>query len=187
METRNVWDRMDGENQNAYSAFRTYLHSSPPRQLSKTARELGLAEQTLYKYKDQFNWYERVQAYDDFKFSQIDKADISRTTAPLNNKERIIKDELEDYQLLRELWSRGVHAVMNDVELASDTVSLIMTLKTVAQIKETIDGMARKAVELPSSYTKKVNLDAPVEEVEPAMIELSMTGPKFITDGEKDK
>ena len=85
----NVWDRLAGESDKAYSAFRAYLEM-PERSLTKLARKLNRnGRGQLGNWSAKFNWVERAAAYD----SSIVE-DERKTKSKLRSEELKLQHEL---------------------------------------------------------------------------------------------
>ncbi len=177
MENR-AWERLENEPEGAYTTFRKWLDMPTPRRAAKFMRDSGVSEGTYELYHARYKWKERALAYDTFLGRQIDDSSMAAQSA---FRSRIISDEANDYQLLQESWNKMYLQVLQDMGL--DTLQRIKAMKQLAQMRLTIDSMARKAAQMPNNYLAKADLDG-MEVITPDMIELTISGPKyFMGDG----
>lgn len=58
------WEMQSTETALSFEAFTTYRDLGPRRNVSKTAKLIGKANQTLYIWSAQHNWVERAKAWD---------------------------------------------------------------------------------------------------------------------------
>lgn len=63
-DTERAWERQDGESGKAYEAFAVYRDMGAARTLSGAARQLGKSRALIDRWRRQWNWEERVRAYD---------------------------------------------------------------------------------------------------------------------------
>ena len=60
----NPWERQEGEGGKAYEAFAVYRDMGAGRTVSGVARQLRKSRTLVDRWKRQWNWAERVRAYD---------------------------------------------------------------------------------------------------------------------------
>ena len=58
------WIKADGESEQAYEAFQTYLRLGTGRSIAKAAAKLGKTTQNLEAFSSRWKWVARVTAYD---------------------------------------------------------------------------------------------------------------------------
>lgn len=58
-------ERLEGESQNAWLAFRIYLHQEGRRSIDDLAKETGLSRKTLLKYSSIHKWKKRAALWDE--------------------------------------------------------------------------------------------------------------------------
>lgn len=62
--TERLWERRDGESGKAYEAFSVYRDMGASRTVSGVARQLNKSRALIDRWKRQWDWPERVRAYD---------------------------------------------------------------------------------------------------------------------------
>lgn len=85
------WERQKGESEKAYEAFSLYLKLGAERTISAVVKELKKSRSLIDRWKDRWDWEERVREYD-------------------NDTERKAKKEAE--KGLREMYTRQVKVAM---------------------------------------------------------------------------
>lgn len=181
-EQTREWERLPKETEKAWVAFSAWLELEMPRTEAKLIKKTGVVAKSIFDWKRKYNWHARTLAYDRFMGRKIDDAAINAYAA---FKARVIQDEADDYALLEATWKKMFDKVllMGGVDLA-ETLNNLLKL---SKMRLTIDNMARKASQLPNSYSARLDLND-VTETTPELIELSINGPKFyIGEGEKDE
>ena len=63
-ERERQWERQNGESAKAFEAFTIYRDMGKDRTISATARQLGKNRTLIDRWKERWNWKERVRAYD---------------------------------------------------------------------------------------------------------------------------
>ena len=58
------WERMEGEGAKAFEAFRIYRDMGPERTITAVGKQLSKSRNLIDRWKDRWNWVERVRAYD---------------------------------------------------------------------------------------------------------------------------
>lgn len=61
-----IWIRQEGETEQAYEAFQTYLRLGTGRTIARAAAKLGKTNQALEPWSSRFGWVARVKAYDEY-------------------------------------------------------------------------------------------------------------------------
>ena len=64
MASQKPWERMEGEGSKAFEAFRVYRDMGPERTITAVGRQLSKSRNLIDRWKDRWNWAERVRAYD---------------------------------------------------------------------------------------------------------------------------
>ena len=85
------WERQKGESEKAYEAFSLYLKLGAERTISAVVKELKKSRSLIDRWKDRWDWEERVREY-------------------YNDTERKAKKEAE--KGLREMYTRQVKVAM---------------------------------------------------------------------------
>lgn len=85
------WERQKGESEKAYEAFSLYLKLGAERTISAVVKELKKSRSLIDRWKERWDWEERVREYD-------------------NDTERKAKKEAE--KGLREMYTRQVKVAM---------------------------------------------------------------------------
>jgi len=185
METRKAWERLDGEPEIAFRYFQHYQFQELPRSLVKVTREYKVDRNTLARHRLNYGWDTRVGAWDDFKASHKANSIIERNITVGDYKVKVIKEELEDYNLLRQAWVGALEKIMQEDNLTAR--EFLGVLSQAVYIRNSVDALARRAVELPSAYSKKVTVEVnEQEEISPDEIQLTMHGPKFLIEGNNE-
>jgi hypothetical protein len=138
-------DRIDGEGQKAFEAFRAYRDLGPTRSLAQVAQGLGKSRTIVARWSAEFAWVERVAAWDDY----ADRLDRERDLAERREARRRM---LEDHARAgRALVQVGAQALANydasDPERAADARRRIdcMTAAEAARLMEAGSKMERLA------------------------------------------
>lgn len=63
-ETNKPWERQKGESAQAFEAFTTYRDMGPERSQQAVSRKLAKSRQIISRWSSQWNWLERVRAYE---------------------------------------------------------------------------------------------------------------------------
>lgn len=62
--TDKPWERQKGEGEKAYEAFAVYRDMGEKRTLTAVAEQLQKSDSLIRRWKDRWDWFERVRAYD---------------------------------------------------------------------------------------------------------------------------
>lgn len=62
--TDKPWERQKGESEQAYEAFSKYRDMGDKRAITAVAKELSKSRQLIERWKERWEWKERVRAYD---------------------------------------------------------------------------------------------------------------------------
>lgn len=62
--TDKPWERQKGESEKAYEAFAAYRDMGPERSITKVSQSLNKTRTLIGRWSSQWNWTERVRAYD---------------------------------------------------------------------------------------------------------------------------
>lgn len=62
--TDKPWERQKGESEKAYEAFAAYRDMGPERTISAVVKKLEKSRTLIDRWKDRWDWQERVRAYD---------------------------------------------------------------------------------------------------------------------------
>jgi len=68
-----VWDRQPKESWQAHEAFLLYLNMGDTRSQAKVAVKLGKSTTLMNRWSSEWDWVERVRAYDNFMFEEDTK------------------------------------------------------------------------------------------------------------------
>ena len=130
------WERQKGESEKAYEAFSLYLKLGAERTISAVVKELKKSRSLIDRWKDRWDWEERVREYD-------------------NDTERKAKKEAE--KGLREMYMLDVEAmspkdIKEYIKIATDLERLNRTMSAgkadeAAQNTESIADMITSAYE----------------------------------------
>ena len=58
------WERQNGEGEKAFAAFVIYRDMGRERTVTAVAKQLSKSRQLVERWKERWNWQERVRAYD---------------------------------------------------------------------------------------------------------------------------
>ncbi len=64
MSKEKAWERHKGESEKAYEAFSLYRDMGEKRTLTAVAEKLRKSGSLIRRWKDKFDWYERVRLFD---------------------------------------------------------------------------------------------------------------------------
>ena len=62
--TDKPWERQKGESEKAFEAFSIYRDMGEKRTLTAVAEQLRKSDSLIWRWKDRWDWFERVRAYD---------------------------------------------------------------------------------------------------------------------------
>ncbi|HJB36535.1 MAG TPA: hypothetical protein H9942_00520 [Candidatus Acutalibacter ornithocaccae] len=62
--TDKPWERQKGESEKAFGAFAAYRDMGPERTISAVVKKLGKSRTLIDRWKERWDWQERVRAYD---------------------------------------------------------------------------------------------------------------------------
>lgn len=166
-----LWERLDGESVKAFNAFKTYLRLGNKRSLAKTAEALGHAALgTVTGWSSQFNWVDRVAAYDE---ADMEAVEGNRIKLMQSNQEQIVYDMLVDYNAVLDLWRESLARLNKRLENDPDVTIDARDIKDLVISRRSIDDIARRSVGLPNSFLGIKN-EKPKEL--PEMITLNLPG-----------
>lgn len=176
--TRPVWERQSKENTAAHGAFLAYMLMKTPRSVLRLVKEKGYKHGTLTVWARKYRWTERAAAYDDHVHNTTLEKQENLIT---DFQTQVIRDEVNDYRLLRTTWEGHLNRLLT----AGENMSLedfSKALKTMAQTRAVLDTLGRKSARLPAAYRS----DVVSREEEPSAfptdtIQISMRGPQFVT------
>ena len=63
-QTEQPWERQPGESEQAFEAFRIYRDLGMKRSNAEVCKQLSKSRQLISRWKSNYNWDERVRAYD---------------------------------------------------------------------------------------------------------------------------
>lgn len=143
-----IWERWEGEPADAYAAFKHYLEQGRgKRQVRAVNIDLGLKPHSNYYYSEKYQWVERATAYDEWQ-DELQLAEVAPVVR--NPRKQITEDLIHDYNSMLVTW-RTIFQRMSD----SGEVSA-KDLKSMIDMRDTIDQMARRAAAMPSNYTAQL-------------------------------
>lgn len=84
----NPWERQEGESEKAFEAFVIYRDLGQERTISAVVKRLKKSRNLIDRWKDKFNWIERVRLYD----NELEKRAFAKAVKERKNmSERHIK------------------------------------------------------------------------------------------------
>lgn len=72
-----AWEQLKEEPTTAFIIFQRYLHMKPKRVISLLAQQEELTTETLYNYKQKYNWEIRAESYDRY-ISEIEQREYEK-------------------------------------------------------------------------------------------------------------
>ena len=145
------WGRMNGESEQAFEAFHTYRDMGLNRSLKATWESLGKSKTLISDWARDWNWKERVTAYDGYVDQRsiesnlaVREASLSEYTDAVNKSlqaKLIVVDQLASEELRR----------LREKQAASGEFDP-MTLRRLLTIIEQADSLARRSAGLPTAY-----------------------------------
>lgn len=184
------WERQEDESDKAFDYFRTYLRLDKPRRITKVAEITGRKLDTLYGHSMRNNWRERARLYDTW----TDRQYVSNTQEALATfRIEVIKDEVEDYQRLRDMWNvilEKFEETLSDDELftldkAEKAIGMLDELRKAVNVRDSLDVIARRAAGLPKTYADK-DQPPPNKQEEEDVFQLDMGTTQVLEDGTKE-
>lgn len=165
-----AWERLPNESEQAWEAFLMYLTTPPPRNKLEIAKELGKHANQLYEWSKKHNWNERVRLYDSYKIAEKTASEIQLTSEVRADLEKeAVKDEVEDYRRLRELFSALLdrteeQLVSPEVDENGDKKEItIRDISSLIQMRKNLDDLIRRAGGMPLTY-KETEKESEVNE-----------------------
>lgn len=151
-ENNQEWRRQPGESEIAYHYFRQYLMLKPPRKYTTLADKMDMHVQTFRQYGMKFNWRERAALYDDWNAAEFDE-DRQKVVAAY--QEKVVAEGVDDYKRVRDIWLNMVEELEEAVaaDKIDDPAEIVENLQKLVRTRDNIDKMARRAVQLPTTYT----------------------------------
>ena len=152
MTVRKPWERQPGETSKAFQAFQVYLmlptvgDIDERRSLKNTAERLNLKSMTgVADWSAKYNWVARAQAYDDF--NGVKNLSL-REVGMIELQQAVITSLGAQIAVLNEM----IEKAMGERRRGDGEVSL-RDLKTLTEIIERKDNLARRLAGLPTQYT----------------------------------
>lgn len=75
--TEQPWERQKGESAQAFEAFLVYLQMGPKRTITAVGKRLVKSRNLIDRWKERWNWPERVRAWDNHLQQEAKKAAIT--------------------------------------------------------------------------------------------------------------
>lgn len=122
MTTQYAWERREGEQSLAYTAFREYLHLGKDRTLQGAADAVDRSYSLVRRWSSAYEWIERSRAYDTYVLSADiedrvhDAADARVESLAITRKLKgHLSDRLDDFIAKREdptiRWTQALTAM----------------------------------------------------------------------------
>lgn len=103
------WERLPGETDATFLAFRAYLEQEPPRSIKATAKLVKRSPSTVYKHSRRYRWQERAEAWDEMQAQ-------AEADAVLSERGRIAKARLRMLAKALELSELRLEEVLRQVQ-----------------------------------------------------------------------
>lgn len=152
------WERQKGESEKAFEAFKIYRDMGEERSVSAVGKRLAKSRNLMDRWKDRWNWKERVRAYDNELEKQAKAKAVKEYQAMT---ERHIKIAVQ-------LQKKALEA-LNNLEIetmsAKDIKEFIKMATDLERLNRTIDNGNEKEnmilddgfIEALKQQTKKLN------------------------------
>jgi hypothetical protein len=127
----NLWDRWEGEPDDAWNAFRAYLDMPPDRRrIDKTS---VARKETIGRWYRDFDWYKRVTAFDE-QNEAIYTAELRREYL---NKAAVEHARYTETQLsdMQELWDREIVKLLDSVRKSDQYILKVRDLLKLGEMK----------------------------------------------------
>jgi hypothetical protein len=147
VDTRNKWDRLDGESDKAFAAFCVYRDLGAERSVDAAYQKHSKTTSKTrpphwLKWSAKYHWVDRVKAWDDHKDKEVQAALIV-------NEQTVINNELSDYEYMRLLLTDK----MKKLKDAGYKDTSFEVLNLIEMMNKT-HNMARRALKMPEKYTE---------------------------------
>lgn len=151
------WDRLPQESDRNWEAFQAYLHMPKPRPpMIKFCKKFDVAYITFRGWASRNFWKDRITAYDSYVHRRQMAIEIGEDQAvPQVAKSEIVVAEKEDYDKLREGWTKAADAVLRKIEGGDELAEAIVALNQLALARQRIQVLARRAAKMPFTYAAR--------------------------------
>jgi hypothetical protein len=153
IKPKNVWDRLPAESDKAFHAFSTYLQMPVgARNKSEVATMLGYQSfSSVMRWSSDFNWDARVGAYDShMQALALETQAQSRTEAAENATMQL----LMEIDQAAKLMTRAHRILLNRMENPDEFK--MHELKTFVDSMRNLDDLRRRALGMPTVFTRQV-------------------------------
>lgn len=155
--TDKPWERQKGESEKAYEAFSTYRDMGEKRTFAAVAEKLQKSDSLIRRWKNQWNWQERVRAYDnDLEKEARAKAVKDRkamTERHIGIAMQLQKKALEALTTLA-VEDMSAKDIKEYIKMATDLERLNRTLEEHSK-SERADGPAQLADTIMAAWEKR--------------------------------
>lgn len=172
-----AWDQQEKESNKGYNYFLQFLRLGPDRKIGALAAQTGKSQRLLYYFSREHKWFERARAYDEWLEGERQKDYMEDNPVMRNPVKQITADLLQDYTTLLLEWRNRFIEVVN-ADGGVDTKEL----KTLIDMRDTLDILARRAARMPTTYHAPVVIDegAAKKDSEPRQLGWGETTPSTI-------
>lgn len=172
------WEQQEGETDNTFRMFQTYLEMPRPRTYGATAEVLGLSDAYLRRVGAANRWKERAREYDRY----MQELTVERRADAIELFQgMVIREEVDDYQKLREMWTAAATELANAQD-QMEPDDFLEQLRKLTHTRSVIDKMARTAAQMPNSYRAVEQKVAEEQEDGP----ITLTLPGLAAGGDED-
>lgn len=150
-----IWARQDGETEQAYQAFRTYLQLDGVRSIARAAEKIGRTAQNLETFSRRHAWVARVTAYDQHVATADTDGLVSDIAAARDENLELVRklrghlsDRLDDFIEKRQDPSvRWTQALVAMAKLEANAFTVRDDSRTAERI-ERIETLVERALSL---------------------------------------
>lgn len=158
--TDKPWERQKGETEKAYEAFSVYRDMGAERTISAVVKQLEKSRSLIDRWKDRWEWTERVRLYDNYLEKQARDKAVKDRKAMVDRQVKIAMQVQK--KALEALEKLSVEAmtpkdIKEYIKMATDLERLNRTFEE--SDKEKSDSTTSLADEITAAYLKREGKD----------------------------